>query len=96
MSDLRFFDVACCWVEGDEPNATFHHTVACGCASLSLWRFIKCKVGETFLTDCPCCRAWLQTDGLDPEIEWCSWCGRDERDCFCEFLGDGPYWESSL
>lgn len=92
MSDLRFFDAACCWVEGQEPNATFHHTVACGCASLSLWRFIKCKLGETFLTDCPCCRDWLQKTNDDSVIELCSWCRKDQHVCLCEVDADGLVW----
>ena len=92
MSDVRFYDVACCWVESNEAHATFHHTVVRGNNSLSLWRFLNCKAGETFLTESACRMNWLN-GFLDDHDDWqCGWCKQDQHVCECEVDSNGLVW----
>ena len=92
MSDYRFYDVAVCWFEGGEPHATFHHTVASGCASLAIWRFIKHRLSriDSGSNDN---RLTVMEEIFLGQYKWdCSWCGEDQHACECEVDEDGLVW----
>lgn len=96
MSDLRFSDAACCWVLPEASEGVlfffFDEQTSIGFESLAKWRFEHCKKIDPSCAYCCDCLGRMAFENTGS----CSWCGRGLSNCFCEYLGDGPYWESSL
>lgn len=92
MSDLKFHDAVCCWVEGDDLHATFHYTLKIGSRSLALWRFTNCMKCSCPSHDCASCLPFIGKCLAEP-LDWhCSWCGEDQHVCDCEVDANGLVW----
>lgn len=95
MADLKPHDAAVIWMEDNDLHGTFHFSYRLGYSSLSQWRSER-PHEEVIPDGAHRGRLMVLLKAFEGQcLNECLWCGRDEHNCLCDYLGDGIGWESN-